>query len=113
MTTGCDSEEAALIFQCDQSNHLLGLQISTLIPSIVMPKRDTSEISKQISKQKATGRTFDGTTFPLCLWIKHHDFIDNKNIAMVENLDNKRILDITIRVSILFIINSMIHSLSD
>ncbi|XP_013176984.1 PREDICTED: PAS domain-containing serine/threonine-protein kinase [Papilio xuthus] len=64
----CDGGDAALLFQADSADKLVGLPVASLIPSIHLPSYDTP-ISKNISKQKATGRTLDGGSFPLCLWI--------------------------------------------
>ncbi|XP_013149578.1 PREDICTED: PAS domain-containing serine/threonine-protein kinase [Papilio polytes] len=60
--------DAALLFQADSADKLVGLPVAALIPSIHLPPYDTP-ISNNISKQKATGRTLDGGSFPLCLWI--------------------------------------------
>ncbi|CAH2050069.1 unnamed protein product, partial [Iphiclides podalirius] len=64
----CDGGDAALLFQADSADKLLGLPVASLIPSIQLPAND-APIPKNISKQKATGRTLDGGSFPLCLWI--------------------------------------------
>lgn len=64
--------EALLLFQLDAIEQFCGMEITALIPAIQMPVGDGSLISKHIRKQKATGRTSDGVTFPLCLMISTH-----------------------------------------
>lgn len=64
--------EALLLFQLDSIDQFCGMDIIALIPAIQMPAGDGSLISKHIRKQKATGRTSDGVTFPLCLMIGAH-----------------------------------------
>ncbi|XP_061385658.1 PAS domain-containing serine/threonine-protein kinase isoform X2 [Danaus plexippus] len=65
--TSCEGEDGALLFQAESSDKLIGLPVSSLIPSIHLPH--DVPMSKSVSKQKATGRTLDGGSFPLCLWI--------------------------------------------
>lgn len=64
--------EALVLFQLDTIEQFCGMDITALIPAIQMPVGDGSLISKHIRKQKATGRTSDGVTFPLCLMIGAH-----------------------------------------
>lgn len=64
--------EALLLFQLDSVDQFCGMDIASLIPAIQMPDGDRSLIAKHIRKQKATGRTSDGVTFPLCLMISIH-----------------------------------------
>lgn len=59
--------EALLLFQLDSVELFAGMDVQQLIPAIVLPDADSSQIAKHVRKQKATGRTADGVTFPLCL----------------------------------------------
>lgn len=61
--------EALLLFQMDAIEQFSGMDICALIPAIQLPDADVSLIAKHVRKQKATGRTTDGVTFPLCLMI--------------------------------------------
>lgn len=69
---GCDYE-ALLLFQLESTDQLNGVDIHTIIPAIQLPSSDSSMISKSIEKQKATGKTTDGISFPLCLMITQQD----------------------------------------
>ncbi|XP_046383078.1 PAS domain-containing serine/threonine-protein kinase isoform X2 [Ischnura elegans] len=53
----------AALFQYDHKE-LIGMHLSALIPSIKLP---TNHISVEERKQKATGRTLDGESFPISL----------------------------------------------
>lgn len=70
----CGDAEALLLFQLDGGvEQFAGMDVQQLIPAIVLPDwpLDSSQqqqpIAKHVRKQKATGRTADGITFPLCL----------------------------------------------
>lgn len=65
--------EALLLFQLDTLDQFNGMDIHTIIPAIQLPSSDSSIISKNIEKQKATGKTTDGISFPLCLMISYQD----------------------------------------
>lgn len=65
--------EALMLFQLESLEHFCGLEIQSLIPAISLPDADNSLIAKHIRKQKATGKTTDGVTFPLCLMISLAD----------------------------------------
>lgn len=65
--------EALMLFQLDSLEHFCGLDIQSLVPAIQLPDGDTNHIAKHIRKQKATGKTTDGVTFPLCLMISMQD----------------------------------------
>lgn len=65
--------EALLLFQLESIDEFNGMDIHTIIPAIQLPSADSSIISKNIEKQKATGKTTDGVSFPLCLMISHQD----------------------------------------
>jgi hypothetical protein len=53
----CSNEDAALLFQADSSDKLVGLPIASLIPSIQLPSTD-APMTKNLSKQKATGMSY-------------------------------------------------------
>lgn len=61
--------ECLLLFQVDSEEQLVGTEVQALIPAIQLPDPNNSIISKNIRKQKATGKTRDGISFPLCLMI--------------------------------------------
>uniref|UniRef100_A0A182UNV1 Protein kinase domain-containing protein n=1 Tax=Anopheles merus TaxID=30066 RepID=A0A182UNV1_ANOME len=65
--------EALILFQLDSVEKFGGMDVALLIPAIQLPDPDTSLIAKHIRKQKATGKTQDGVSFPLCLLISHHE----------------------------------------
>ncbi|PNF14942.1 hypothetical protein B7P43_G01558 [Cryptotermes secundus] len=59
--------ETAVIFQYEEDD-LEEADIAVLIPAIKLPISEDA-LTKDVKKQKATGRTRDGATFPLCLRI--------------------------------------------
>lgn len=61
--------EALLLFQIETEDQLMGMQIQELIPAMQLPDVNSSAISKGVRKQKATGKTQDGISFPLCLMV--------------------------------------------
>uniref|UniRef100_A0A182JX14 Protein kinase domain-containing protein n=1 Tax=Anopheles christyi TaxID=43041 RepID=A0A182JX14_9DIPT len=65
--------EALMLFQLDSVDKFGGMDVALLIPAIQLPDPDISLIAKHIRKQKATGKTQDGVSFPLCLMISHHE----------------------------------------
>uniref|UniRef100_A0A182XZD5 Protein kinase domain-containing protein n=1 Tax=Anopheles stephensi TaxID=30069 RepID=A0A182XZD5_ANOST len=65
--------EALMLFQLDSIDKFVGMEVALLIPAIQLPDPDSSLIAKHIRKQKATGKTQDGVSFPLCLMISHHE----------------------------------------
>ncbi|XP_052895946.1 PAS domain-containing serine/threonine-protein kinase [Anopheles moucheti] len=65
--------EALMLFQLDSIDKFGGMDVTLLIPAIQLPDPDSSLIAKHIRKQKATGKTQDGVSFPLCLMISHHE----------------------------------------
>ncbi|KAL4713819.1 hypothetical protein ACJJTC_015473 [Scirpophaga incertulas] len=91
------NEEAALLFQADNNEKLIGLPIASLIPSIQLPSVD-APMSKKVSKQKATGRTLEGGSFPLCLWISKPDATDSGPWASSKYKD-RSVLEINVRVT--------------
>uniref|UniRef100_A0A182M840 Protein kinase domain-containing protein n=1 Tax=Anopheles culicifacies TaxID=139723 RepID=A0A182M840_9DIPT len=65
--------EALMLFQLDSIDKFGGMDVTLLIPAIQLPDPDSSIVAKHIRKQKATGKTQDGVSFPLCLMISHHE----------------------------------------
>lgn len=64
--------EALMLFQLESLDKFVGMDISLLIPAIQLPTSEPLEnhlIPKHIRKQRATGKTQDGVSFPLCLLI--------------------------------------------
>lgn len=61
--------EALLLFQIDTEDQLVGMDILELIPAIQLPDANSSIILKGVRKQKATGKTQDNISFPLCLMV--------------------------------------------
>ncbi|KAM3967471.1 PAS domain containing serine/threonine kinase [Aphomia sociella] len=93
----CSGEDAALLFQADSNDKLVGLPIASLIPSIQLPEHD-AVITKSLSKQKATGRTLDGCSFPLCLWISK---VDNPETSVwsTKTQKDRPLFEINVRVT--------------
>lgn len=60
--------EALVLFQLDSADELLETDIKHLIPAIQLPSPDRIT-HKTMFKQKATGKTKDNLSFPLCLMI--------------------------------------------
>lgn len=69
--------EALMLFQLDSLDKFIGIDITVLIPAIQLPDNDCV-ISKVVRKQRATGRTQDGVSFPLCLMVTNHDNEDDE-----------------------------------
>ncbi|XP_071441252.1 uncharacterized protein Pask isoform X2 [Hetaerina americana] len=63
----------AALFQYDHKE-LYGMNLNVLIPSIKLPKNN---LSLEERKQKATGRTWDGESFPISLLLDEADSGDN------------------------------------
>jgi PAS domain-containing serine/threonine kinase len=61
-----------MLFHLDSLEKFVGLDITILIPAIQLPD-DGPTIPKHIRKQRATGKTQDGVSFPLCLMITHQN----------------------------------------
>lgn len=81
--------EALILFQLESEDKLNGLDISTLIPAVQLPcnaLESGASIPKNIRKQKATGKTQDGVSFPLCLLITEFDCETDKCDVDVSNL---------------------------
>lgn len=66
--------EALLLFQMESVDEFHNMHVTNLIPAIQLPDTcpgdATGRLPKSVSKQKATGRTKDGLSFPLCLLIE-------------------------------------------
>ncbi|XP_060808057.1 PAS domain-containing serine/threonine-protein kinase [Amyelois transitella] len=90
-------DDAALLFQADCTEKLVGLPISSLIPSIQLPAID-APITKNFSKQKATGRTLEGGCFPLCLWISRAD-TENSPWSSIKTAKDRQLFEINVRVT--------------
>lgn len=75
--------ETQMLFQIDTEDELIGTEIQNLIPAIQLPDADSSVISKSMRKQKATGKTRDNLSFPLCLMITVPDdsIADNADVS--------------------------------
>lgn len=65
--------EALMLFQLDALESFVGENVTLLIPAIQLPKEPTEIIPKYIRKQRATGKTQDGVSFPLCLMVACDD----------------------------------------
>ena len=67
--------EALMLFQLDSLEKFVGMDVALLIPAIQLPTEttETQMIPKNIRKQRATGKTQDGVSFPLCLMISCED----------------------------------------
>jgi PAS domain containing serine/threonine kinase len=67
--------EALLLFQLESLDKFIGMDIALLIPAIQLPTEpfENHLIPKHIRKQRATGKTQDGLSFPLCLLISIDD----------------------------------------
>ncbi|CAG4983691.1 unnamed protein product [Colias eurytheme] len=89
----CEGADAGLLFQAETSDKLVGLAISSLIPSIQMPPYDAA-IPKNLSKQKATGRTLDGGSFPLCLWLSKP-----AGLTTIKGNKEKPLFEVNVRVT--------------
>ncbi|XP_068626475.1 PAS domain-containing serine/threonine-protein kinase [Battus philenor] len=94
----CDGGDAALLFQADSADKLIGLPISSLIPSIQLPSPDIP-IQKNISKQKATGRTLDGGSFPLCLWISKTSNVEYSPWTGIKSNKERSVYIVNVRVT--------------
>ncbi|XP_021932222.1 PAS domain-containing serine/threonine-protein kinase isoform X4 [Zootermopsis nevadensis] len=80
--TGCiisADSETSVIFQYEEDD-LEEVDIAMLIPAIKLPGSE-EPLNKDVKKQKATGRTRDGATFPLCLKI-------NEQMSEDKSMDN-------------------------
>lgn len=75
--------EALMLFQLDSLDKFVGMDITVLIPAIQLPDEDDCiVISKNIRKQRATGKTQDGVAFPLCLMITYFENDDEDECSI-------------------------------
>lgn len=67
--------EALMLFQLDSLDKFIGMDVTLLIPAVVLPIEpvESQMIPKLIRKQRATGKTQDGVSFPLCLMVSNDD----------------------------------------
>ncbi|XP_046965611.1 PAS domain-containing serine/threonine-protein kinase isoform X2 [Vanessa cardui] len=94
----CDGDDAAMLFQADSSEKLIGLSVASLIPSIQIPAYD-APMPKNISKQKVTGRTLDGGSFPLCLWISKPNAVESATWSSLKTAKEKPVFIVNVRVT--------------
>lgn len=77
--------EALMLFQLDSVDDFNGIDVTTLIPALKLPSSDTGDLinglPKSVHKQKATGKTKDGMSFPLCLFIDPVEVDTDKTIT--------------------------------
>lgn len=71
--------EAVMLFQVESEDHFLGMDLKALIPAVRLPDPTDGCIAKGTRKQKATGKTTDGISFPLCLMITTPDECNSDN----------------------------------
>lgn len=59
-----------MLFQLESLDKFVGMDVTLLIPAIQLPAEPGDHmIPKHVRKQRATGKTQDGVSFPLCLMI--------------------------------------------
>ncbi|XP_062573594.1 uncharacterized protein LOC134235480 isoform X2 [Saccostrea cucullata] len=75
----CD-HQMAYLYGYFSPDDLEGLKIKQLIPSLKLPAAG-QPLEKEIRKQRATGRTKDGASFPLSLSIKLATEVENSSYA--------------------------------
>lgn len=61
--------EALMLFQLESLDKFVGMDVKVLVPALQLPGEFTHDIPKHVRKQRATGKTHDGVSFPLCLMI--------------------------------------------
>lgn len=86
--------ETLMLFQIDMEEELIGSDIRHLIPALQLPSLENT--SKTMYKQKATGKTKDNLSFPLCLMIGAQNEVDANSSD--KNADSKNTFVITIWV---------------
>lgn len=84
--------ETLMLFQLDSHEKLVGMNVTLLIPAIILPNEPTEIIPKHVRKQRATGKTQEGVSFPLCLMVAN----DERNAC--ENSSSNRQYIVTIWV---------------
>ncbi|XP_067135737.1 PAS domain-containing serine/threonine-protein kinase-like isoform X1 [Centruroides vittatus] len=85
----CD-KNLAILHGYSSPNDLIGLNITELIPSLLLPLGVVAgrKLPKEVKKQSATGRTRDGSTFPLTIFIEPIDF---NGITDIKDSNNDKI----------------------
>lgn len=84
--------EALMLFQLDSLEKFVGMDVTMLVPAIQLPTDMTENqmIPKNIRKQRATGKTQDGVSFPLCLMISsedtHADAVESHSTMQMYNV---------------------------
>lgn len=90
--------DALMLFQVESQDQFVGLEIQALIPAIQLPDPVNGTIAKFVRKQKATGKTSDGMSFPLCLMITAHEDTSVEASDSTGGLSNSNLYAITIWV---------------
>lgn len=80
--------EALMLFQLDSLDKFVGMDVSLLIPAVQLPTEPTENhmIPKHLRKQRATGKTQDGVSFPLCLMISSDESNSDSENGTVNQL---------------------------
>lgn len=88
--------EALMLFQLESLETFVGMDVTLLVPAILLPAEATENhmIPKHIRKQRATGKTQDGVSFPLCLMINN----DEGNAEIAERGITNPLYSVTIWV---------------
>lgn len=90
--------ETLMLFQIDTEDELFGTDIRHLIPAIQLPNPDNSTNPKIMYKQKATGKTKDNLSFPLCLMITAPNDVEAPSTTVESGVDAANAYVITIWV---------------
>lgn len=88
--------EALMLFQLESLDKFVGMDVTLLIPAIQLPAEIGDQtIPKHVRKQRATGKTLDGVSFPLCLLISAEDESDSFLITIwvYTNLSGLLVID--------------------
>ncbi|XP_073957230.1 PAS domain containing serine/threonine kinase [Choristoneura fumiferana] len=94
----CSGGDAAMLFAAESADKLVGLPVASLIPSIQLPPAD-APIPRCLAKQKATGRTLDGGSFPLCLWIARPDNSESTLWSGMKSHKDRLVYEVNVRVT--------------
>ncbi|CAH0767461.1 unnamed protein product [Diatraea saccharalis] len=89
---------AAVLFQAESAEQLRGVPLPRLVPSVRLRAAARAAQAHAVYKQKATGRTLDGASFPLCLWISKADCSEDSTLTSAKYKD-KLLLEVNIRVT--------------
>jgi PAS domain containing serine/threonine kinase len=75
--------ECLILFQLESFDKFVGTDVKNFVPALQLPdEKNSSDIPKHIKKQRATGKTKDGVSFPLCLMIS----LDQKESSFIVTL---------------------------